>query len=90
MRLFSFSISPNPLRQEMLRCTAAELPNSWLAARYSALKKKMHLILIRCISCLFLIIHNMSYETKLFFFYDIINGVKLFLLRHTSRLDITR
>ena len=50
MRLFSFSISPNPLRQEMLRCTAAELPNSWLAARYSALKKKMHLILIRCIS----------------------------------------
>ena len=50
MRLFSFSISPNPLRQEMLRCTAAELLNSRLSARYSALKKKMHLILIRCIS----------------------------------------
>ena len=50
MRLFFFLYKPNPLRQKMLRYTAVELLNTRLSARYSALKKKMHLILIRCIS----------------------------------------
>ena len=50
MRLFFFLYKPNPLRQKMLRYTAVEFLNTRLSARYSALKKKMHLILIRCIS----------------------------------------